>query len=129
MAMMVTSAVVEAVLAEACAALPHECCGLLFGSADAITASRAAANIHASPETRFEIDPQTLIEAHRAMRSGGPRVVGYYHSHPAGPPEPSATDAAMAGGDGMIWAIVAAGEVRLWRSGADGFSALSYIVI
>ncbi|HEU4821515.1 MAG TPA: M67 family metallopeptidase [Qipengyuania sp.] len=127
--MMVTSAVVEAVRAEARATHPQECCGLLYGSAVAITAHQSAANIHACPETHFEIDPQALIDAHRAMRNGGPHVVGYYHSHPTGPPEPSATDIAMAAEDGMIWVIVAAGEVRLWRAGASGFSALSYTTI
>jgi len=129
MGMTVTSGVLEAVLAEARAAHPRECCGLLFGGLSGITNYEPAINIHPTPETHFEIDPQALIDALRAMRNGGPRVVGYYHSHSKGPPEPSATDAAMAAGDGMIWAIIAAGEVRLWRATGDGFSALSYIVI
>lgn len=129
MAMVVTSAVVEVLLAEARAADPHECCGLLFGDANAITALHAAANVHPSPATHFEIDPQALIDAHRAMRSGGPRLAGYYHSHPHGHAEPSSTDRAMAAGDQMVWAIIAQDEVRLWRANADGFSALSYTPI
>lgn len=129
MEMTVTSAVLDGMLAEARAAHRRECCGLLFGDEGTITARQPAANVHPSPETHFEIDAQTLIDAHRAMRNGGPRVIGYYHSHPKGPPMPSATDAAMAAGDGMVWAIVAAGEVRLWRATALGFRALSYRVI
>lgn len=125
----VTSGVLGAVLAEARAAHPRECCGLLFGDTNAITGYRPAVNVHPNPETHFEIDPQVLIDAHRAMRRGGPRLVGYYHSHPAGPAEPSATDRAMAARDGMIWAIVAGDELRLWRAGGEGFSALSYTVI
>jgi desampylase len=126
MAFEVTSAVLVALLAEARAAHPCEACGLLFGSDGAITAHRPAANVHPEPETRFEIDPPALIDAHRAMREGGPRLIGYYHSHPHGPPEPSATDRALAGTDGMVWAIVGRGEVTLWRAGGDGLEALPY---
>lgn len=129
MALTVTSGVVEGLFAEARAACPLECCGLLFGEITGITTYQPAANVHPKPCTGFEVDPQALIDAHRAMRQGGARIVGYYHSHPLGPAEPSATDAAMAAGDGMIWAIVAAGELRLWRAMPDGFRALSYTVI
>lgn len=124
----VTSAVLEALLAEARAAWPRECCGLLFGDDAVIAAHRPAANVHPTPETHFGIDPQALIDAHRAMRQGGPQVVGYYHSHPSGPPEPSATDRALAARDGMIWAIIGEERVTLWRAGGDGLVALPYRV-
>lgn len=126
MTMMVTSTVLDGLIAEAQATHPHECCGLLFADADRIFAHRAAPNVHASPATHFEIDPKALIDAHRAARAGGPLLAGYYHSHPSGSAEPSATDRALAAQDGMIWAIVAGGEVRLWRAAANGFIALSY---
>lgn len=126
MAIGVTSAVVEGLLAAARAAHPHECCGLLFGSAAAVTGFCAAANVHPQPDHRFEIDPRALIDAHRAMRRGGPRLVGHYHSHPHGPPVPSATDRALAAADGMIWGIVAEGRLALWRAGDDGLVALPY---
>ena len=105
---------------------PREACGILFGEGKRIIALRETANIHPAPETHFEIDPQALIDAHRSARAGGPQVLGYFHSHPTGRAEPSATDAAMAAGDGAIWAIVAGDEVRLWRDTAQGFRALSY---
>ena len=126
MALDLTSDVETALLAEARAHHPREACGLLFGTATAIMAHRPAANVHPTPESHFEIDPQALIDAHRAMRGGGPRLVGYYHTHPKGPPAPSPTDRAMALGDGMIWAIVGEGRVCLWRDDAGGFTALSY---
>ena len=126
MAIEVTSAVLDALLADAGATHPHECCGLLFGTGTAITAHQRTANVHPAPETHFEIDPQALIDAHRAMRQGGLQLVGYYHSHPGGDCAPSATDRAVAADDGMIWAIVAADSVALWRAGESGFSALSY---
>ena len=128
MTMAVTSAVRDALLMAAERANPREACGLLFGNDTAITSHRSATNVHPAPGTRFEIDPQALIDAHRAMRDGGPRLVGYYHSHPSGPPEPSATDRALAADDGMIWAIVGEGRVSLFRAGGDGLRPLPYRV-
>lgn len=103
---------------------PHEACGLLLGGGAQVHTVVPAANVHPSPAAHFEIDPQALIDAHRAARAGGPDVVGYYHSHPHGPPAPSATDAAMASGDGRVWAIVGQGQVRWWRDLPDGFAAV-----
>ena len=103
-----------------------EACGLLLGQGDRIDEVRPCANIHPTPETHFEIDPRALIAAHRAAREGGPQIVGYYHSHPAGPPDPSATDRAHATGDGKVWAIVGEGRVGWWRDEVEGFVPLSY---
>ncbi len=106
---------------------PNECCGILYGSRDHITHAEPTRNVHPTPDTHFEIDPAALIAAHRIAREGGSAVAGYYHSHPLGPAEPSAADAAMAAGDGAIWAIVARGDIRFWRDGEAGFEPLSYI--
>ncbi len=124
----VSSDVVERLLAEAGEAHPRECCGLLFGTGDTITSARPTANVHREPSRHFEIDPRALLDAHRAAREGGRQVVGYYHSHPNGAAEPSATDRIMAAPDGAIWAIIAAGRITLWRSGDAGFEALPYVV-
>ena len=120
------SEALAALLAHAARVAPHEACGLLLGKGARITEARPAGNAAPDPARHFEIDPQALIDAHRAERGGGPRVIGYYHSHPMGPAEPSATDRAQAAGDGKAWAIVADGEVRFWRDGEDGFEPLSY---
>ncbi|MCL9983778.1 MAG: M67 family metallopeptidase [Erythrobacter sp.] len=111
------------------AAHPREACGILLGEGGRITEARETRNIHPSPHTHFEIDPQALIDAHRAARSGGPQVLGYFHSHPVGLPEPSATDRACASGDGRIWAIIADQDVRFWMDGEQGFAALSFVPI
>lgn len=108
---------------------PRECCGILLGAGDRIEVIRPAANVHPHPARHFEIDPQALVDAHRAARQGGPQVLGYYHSHPNGLAEPSATDRAMAHRAGEIWAIVADGAVSLWRDGDDGFGALPYRIV
>ena len=120
----------SAMRAHAAAALPHEACGILLGEDGRITEARPAANVHPSPATHFEIDPQALIDAHRAARGGGaPQVIGYYHSHPAGPAAPSATDRACASGDGAVWAILAGEDVTFWRDGEAGFTALPLCLI
>ena len=124
----VTEMALNAMKRDAVKAHPHECCGLLLGEDDSITHAIPAANVHPDPATHFEIDPRALIDAHTAARGGGPRVIGYYHSHPTGDPEPSATDRASAAHDGMVWAIVSNGEVRLFRDGEERFEPLSYAV-
>lgn len=125
----VTSAVLERILAEAAAAAPRECCGILLGEGTVVRVLEPARNVHPAPETHFEIDPRMLIDAHRAARAGGPQVAGYYHSHPHGPAAPSPTDQAMASRDGRIWAIAGEGEVRFWRDDEAGFEPLSLRVI
>ena len=115
-------------LAEAARAHPEECCGLLLGKGHRIGEIRPAANVHSDPERFFEIDPQALIDAHRQARSGEQDMIGYFHSHPLGRPEPSATDRAHATGDGRVWAIVGEGRIAFWRDAKDGFEPLSYSV-
>lgn len=122
----VSSEVEQAMLAHAAAAHPREACGLLLGADARIASATLAANVHPEPETHFEIDPQALVDAHRAARAGGPEVVGYWHSHPRGSADPSATDRAHASADGRVWAIVGEGKVGWWRDTAEGFVALSY---
>jgi proteasome lid subunit RPN8/RPN11 len=123
-----TRAVRERILSEAEGAFPAEACGILLGREGRIGQLQPARNVHPTPLTHFEIDPQALVDAHRAARNGGPEVIGYYHSHPNGVAEPSATDREHAPGDGRIWAIAAGGDVTFWRDDEDGFATLSYIV-
>ena len=128
MALTVTRQAIARMLAEAERAHPHEACGLLLGQGERITAIRPTANVHPEPARFFEIDPQALIDAHRAARDGDLQVLGYYHSHPNGLAEPSATDRAIAAPDGSVWAIIAAERISFWRSGDAGFEALPYEV-
>jgi proteasome lid subunit RPN8/RPN11 len=127
MTLRVTRAAIERMHAEARDSAPEECCGLLLGR-EAIEEVRTAANVASDPRRQFEIDPEALIDAHRAARTGGPGIMGYYHSHPAGRAEPSATDRAMAAGDGKIWAIIGESGVTFWRDDRDGFAPLPYAV-
>lgn len=133
MAILVTSKVLDQMREAGVSAAPCEACGLLLGEGDVVMQFALAANVHPTPETHFEIDPQALIDAYREERGRrqgqGVRVLGYFHSHPRGPSSPSATDAAMAARDGKIWAISGDDEVKFWRDTPSGFEALSYTVI
>ncbi|WP_181815652.1 Mov34/MPN/PAD-1 family protein [Alteripontixanthobacter maritimus] len=125
--MQIDKAIIAAIASHAATAHPRECCGLLLGPAsEHITAIQPARNVAADPARHFEIDPQTLFEAIRAERDGGMEIVGYYHSHPNGLAEPSATDAAQAARDGKVWAIIARGKIGLWHDTPAGFVPLSY---
>jgi len=124
----VTRAALAEMRAAAARAAPDECCGLLLGRSDMVEEVREAANIAQDRRRHFEIDPQALVDAHRAARSGGPEVIGYFHSHPAGSATPSATDRALATGDNRLWAIVGADGVTFWRDEEEGFIQLSYAV-
>ncbi len=109
-----------AIRQESAAAWPAEACGLLFGNADEIDGFQTVVNVADTPEHRFEIDPAALFAALRAERAGGPRVIGYWHSHPSGDPAPSPTDAAMAEPDGKLWLILGADRQSLHRAVAAG---------
>ncbi|WP_082458006.1 M67 family metallopeptidase [Sphingomonas sp. Leaf10] len=128
-----TSETIRAVLCEA-AASAHEVCGLLRGTGDRIERAEPARNVAADSARHFEIDPAALLNAYREARNGGAAVLGWYHSHPSGSADPSATDAAQAAADGRLWLIVGGGTARLWQAVANGerhgrFDPVSFDVI
>lgn len=104
-----------------------EVCGLLLGGEGRIEGIVPAANVAPDPARHFELDPAALIGAHRAARAGGPRIIGHYHSHPSGSPEPSATDAACATADESLWLIVAGREARVWIAGDDEAGGVRFV--
>lgn len=129
----------DTIVAQASDAGDEECCGLLLafpGSAPGvIDYVLPAANVAANRRRHFEIDPATLIAAHRAERTSGPHIVGCYHSHPGGDATPSPEDAAQAEAGGSLWLICAGPPwtMTAWRtaphgSGQDSFDAVAVIV-
>jgi proteasome lid subunit RPN8/RPN11 len=87
----VPEAVAAAILTHAAAAAPREACGLLVGRDACVARAVAARNVAAEP-TRYEVSPADHFAAVRAARADGFEVIGAYHSHPASPAVPSATD-------------------------------------
>jgi proteasome lid subunit RPN8/RPN11 len=100
--------VVDAILAQADAQRPLECCGLLVGQGNVVAAAVAMRNVSASPASRFELDSREHIDLRRTLRKFLPplEIVGVYHSHPEGPPRPSVTDVAEAHYPGWLHVII-----------------------
>lgn len=88
--------VMEAVGRDLEAAYPAEGCGVLLGEAagDARRVVRRvpAENRVPDRDDRYEVDPDLLRRLLEEEDRGGPRIVGFYHSHPDVAPEPSETD-------------------------------------
>lgn len=74
---------------------PYECCGLLIGDYDTKKVEKVmrTRNIwQERMEDRFEIDPEDLVKGEKLARDLSLDVIGYYHSHPDHPNEPSEFD-------------------------------------
>lgn len=98
-------------------AYPREGCGLLLGRVDGddrvVEEVRAAANRWEGRDDRYLVDPETLRRAVDEEAAGGPRVLGFYHSHPDADPVPSATDRELA----WPWYLYLIVPVREGRAG------------
>jgi proteasome lid subunit RPN8/RPN11 len=120
-------------VAHAREASPDECCGLLLGRGDEIVEAVRARNLADEPATRFLIDPADHFAARRTARERGLAVVGFYHSHPTSPPEPSARDRAEFSYAGYLYAIVSLrvepAEVRLFRFDAGNFQRVPFVTV
>lgn len=104
----------------------EEICGLLggeYGSDRTVVASvHQAENVAEVPPVRYAIDPADQLALTEDIEADGEEVVGFYHSHPAGPPQPSATDADRATWPDHSYVIAAFDGypyVGSWRWRAD----------
>lgn len=68
---------------------PEEACGLLVQMDEGAVWAVQCRNISQSPKASYEIHPDDL---RLVYEEAGWRVIGVYHSHPSGSPEPSKTD-------------------------------------
>jgi len=127
------AAALESIVAHAREAAPEECCGLLLGRDGAIREASRARNIADDPATRFLVDPKDHIDGRRAARERGLEVVGFYHSHPRSPVEPSARDLEEFSYPDRLCAIVSLraepAEVALFRLEGGCFQRLSLITV
>lgn len=128
--MKISEAVLAAIEAHARETAPEECCGLLLGTAAAITGSVRTCNAASDPLRRYVIDPREHFAAIRQARARRLEIVGAYHSHPQSAPVPSATDRRDAF-DHFIFAIVGlrgtAAEIRAWRLEGGNFAEVSLV--
>jgi proteasome lid subunit RPN8/RPN11 len=127
------SLVVTAMMRHAREVAPDECCGLLLARGDEIVEAVPARNIAEQPAVRFVIDPQDHFSARREARTRGLEVVGFYHSHPRSPAQPSARDRDEFAYPGHLYAIVSLrsepAEVSLFRFDAGNFQRVPFVTV
>ena len=89
--------VVAAIQRHAAAAYPYECCGALIGSETGggvdVSDTRELANVtNEGPRRRFLVSTDDYRESEKYARRAGADLVGFYHSHPDHPAQPSQYD-------------------------------------
>lgn len=133
----------ESMVAQAEAGYPNEVCGVLAGrdertdSSDDrtdpsedrhVTAVHAVPNVADHPRTEYRMAPEEQLAAIDAVEDAGRDLVGFYHSHPAGPAGPSPTDEARATWPGYVYAIVSLEgedpELGAWEWTGEAFEEL-----
>ena len=125
--------VVAEIVAHARETAPEECCGLLLGRDGDIVEAVPARNIADEPATRFLVDPRDHFDGRRAARARGLEVVGFYHSHPHSPAEPSERDLAEFSYPDHLYMIVSLrsepAEVALFRFERGNVQRLSFVTV
>lgn len=124
--MTITAAVIAEIEAHARETAPEECCGLLLGAPDRITASVRAGNTADDRRRRYNIDPRDHFSAIRHGRALGLEVIGAYHSHPGSAPIPSETDRAEAF-ESFVFLIVSGYDLRAWRLSSGNFTEVPLV--
>jgi proteasome lid subunit RPN8/RPN11 len=119
--------VYNALLEQARAELPNECCGLLAGrkkgALGLVEHCYPLGNALASP-VEYESAPRDMFEADRDMRRRGLEVLAVYHSHPTSEPVPSRKDRERSYSPTVVNLIISlrtsGPPVRAWWLSADG---------
>jgi len=134
MALSLSGALRQRIADEARAAWPGECCGLIEGVRDGgrfeALALHPMANSRPEPD-RFEIDPAAHIALRKALRGTGRAVIGCYHSHPGGRPEPSSQDRENGGFAEFLWLIAGlsgpSADIELGAFDGEGFEPVRLV--
>jgi proteasome lid subunit RPN8/RPN11 len=88
-----TGDVVAAIRAHGRSTYPHECCGALIGRDGAVQEAFALPNTtDEGPRRRFLVRPDDYRLAETRASAAGGELLGFYHSHPDHPAEPSQYD-------------------------------------
>jgi proteasome lid subunit RPN8/RPN11 len=93
MTLTLTGDVVAAIRAHGRSTYPHECCGALLGRDGAVQEAFALPNTtDEGPRRRFLVRPDDYRLAETRASAAGGELLGFYHSHPDHPAEPSQYD-------------------------------------
>jgi molybdopterin/thiamine biosynthesis adenylyltransferase/rhodanese-related sulfurtransferase/proteasome lid subunit RPN8/RPN11/molybdopterin converting factor small subunit len=119
-----TAAAEHVIRSHAASVYPHECCGALIGTmtdgSTEIVDARPLDNVTSEgPRRRFRVSSSDYLAAERHAAQRGLDLVGFYHSHPDHPAEPSQYDLDHAWPN-LSYIIVAVahgtpGALRSWR--------------
>jgi proteasome lid subunit RPN8/RPN11 len=130
--------VYAAMLAQAVAEAPLECCGLLAGPAAGqggqrrVMARCPLVNALTSPN-EYESDPKSMFLAMKDMRRHGWEVLAVYHSHPTSPPVPSRKDRERNYSEAVVTLIISLQssppEVRGWWLTESGYGEADWRVV
>jgi|TARA_B100000315_G_scaffold241760_1_gene262923 proteasome lid subunit RPN8/RPN11 len=115
-------------------AYPHECCGALIGRGDAVVEALALPNTtDEGPRRRFLVRPDDYRAAEAHAAAARAELLGFYHSHPDHPAQPSQHDLDHAW-PAFVYVIVSVrdGEptdLTAWRLHDDrsGFDAVAVV--
>lgn len=101
-------AFLDEIVAHAESEMPKEACGLVVKAGAKHRVVRAR-NLHQDPTQQFSLDPDAWLEV-----GVDEAVIGIYHSHTKGSPEPSMTDLVSCEASRLPWHIVSVpgGEYR-----------------
>lgn len=98
---------------------PEEVCGILGGQDNKVSAYFPIANIAKSPQTRYEMQANSLLKALKKMDEQNLDWIAIYHSHPTSPPILSQTDIAEAVDTKPVYLIISLQQskpqFKAWR--------------
>ena len=93
---------------------PEEACGILAGPGPQVERVYLIENIRHS-RTDYYMDPTQQVNAMIEIEAAGWEVSGIFHSHPAGPAHPSATDIDRALYPDAVYVILAPAGGNDWE--------------
>jgi proteasome lid subunit RPN8/RPN11 len=92
-ALTLNDGVVTAIRAHGVETYPNECCGALIGRNGQVTDAHPLPNTtEEGPRRRFLVRPDDYRVAEKRASDSGGELLGFYHSHPDHPAEPSQYD-------------------------------------
>lgn len=108
---------------EAC--LPEEACGLIIGKTGYATEVIPITNQLRST-VRFMMEPLELLRALQYIEAKNLDLIAAFHSHPKGPPHPSATDIAEFYYPGIL-TIILTPQDKTWQMNVFEIQNGSYL--
>ncbi len=114
----------EEIIAHSREGYPAEVCGIISGRDGAAVTLYRGRNVSPTPRVAYELDVETLARQIE-FSDQGLEMVAIYHSHPAGPETPSATDLSRAFYPDSVYLICSLADparpslrgFRLWATG------------